>query len=152
MKASIAANWFCIRFQLEALFQDVQCDQIWWNFATLRKKDLFSIWQNFEHTLANFLYYLGNYNGSKWPNIKQIIYPSGHSAHLPQRGRLMREMCTQKRPRNPGIGALWPCGLFKMHSRPLKRMTFGNVCFNRVAKQVIKQKVVAIGSSSNAVS
>ena len=31
-----------------------QCDQIWWNFKSLWKflEDLFSTWQNFEHTLA----------------------------------------------------------------------------------------------------
>ena len=36
-----------------------------------------TIWQNFEPTLANILYFWPNIHCSKWPNIEQIKYPSG---------------------------------------------------------------------------
>ena len=51
------------------------------NFQALRQffEGLISVGQNFEPTLANLLYYLANFHCSKWPNIEQIIYPSGHT-------------------------------------------------------------------------
>ena len=62
-----------------------QCDQIspplWHNFKTLSQyfEGLVSVGQNFEPTLANIWYYLANFHCSKWPNIKQIMYPSGRT-------------------------------------------------------------------------
>ena len=54
---------------------------LWQNFKTLRQyfESLVSVGQNFKSTLANIFYYLSNFHWSKWPNIKQIIQPSGHT-------------------------------------------------------------------------
>ena len=38
-----------------------------------------SIWQQFEHLLANYLCFRANGNCCKWPNIEHIIKPSGHT-------------------------------------------------------------------------
>ena len=54
-----------------------QCGQIWHNFATLAKfqklssffKGLFSVWHNFEPSLANFLCYWANFHCCKRQNI-----------------------------------------------------------------------------------
>ena len=40
---------------------------------------LFSIWQNVEPTVANNLCYWANFCCSKYPNLEQIIWPSGHT-------------------------------------------------------------------------
>ena len=47
----------------------VQCDQIWRNIATLAKSSnwqiydgLFTIWQKFEPTLANFVHFWANFH------------------------------------------------------------------------------------------
>ena len=55
---------------------DVQCDQIWRNFATATKlwanfDSLFLIWQNVEHTLANLVHYWANFHNCLWPNIEK---------------------------------------------------------------------------------
>ena len=47
-----------------------QCDQIWRNFGSVAKSSkswsiiggLFTIWQNFEPTLANFVYFWANFH------------------------------------------------------------------------------------------
>ena len=56
----------------------IQCDQIWQNFK--------SLWHTFYSSfgiIANpfwhFFGYWANVHCFKWPNIKQIIYPSGHT-------------------------------------------------------------------------
>ena len=43
------------------------------------RRCVFSIWQNFELILANFICYWANFNCCKWPNTEQTIYPSGHT-------------------------------------------------------------------------
>ena len=40
---------------------------------------IFSTWQYFEPTLEDFLCYWVNFLCYKWPNIEQIIWPSGHT-------------------------------------------------------------------------
>ena len=54
---------------------------LWQNFKTLRQcfESSVGVGQNFEPTLANLIYYLTNFDCSKWPNIKQLIWPSGHT-------------------------------------------------------------------------
>ena len=54
------------------------------NFKTLGQyfEGLVSVGQNFEPTLANLLYYLANFHCFKWPNIKQLIKSSGHTASV----------------------------------------------------------------------
>ena len=70
---------------VQNVWPTTQCDQTWRNFATLAKfrhfgkilkvfgqllKALFTIWQNFEPTLANILCYWANLHPYKWPNIE----------------------------------------------------------------------------------
>ena len=58
----------------------IQCDQIWRIYATLAiKKCAFSIWQNFELILANFVCHWANFNCCKWPNIDQNNLSSGRT-------------------------------------------------------------------------
>ena len=56
-----------------------QCDQIWRNFTILktfgRGWGSFSIWQNFESTLAKIIYYGANFYCWKWPNIEKQNLP-----------------------------------------------------------------------------
>ena len=64
-----------IRFYLYPL----QCDQIWRNVTTLQFyltlwqhfNDLFTIWQNFEPSLAKILCYMVNFKCCKRPNIEK---------------------------------------------------------------------------------
>ena len=69
-------------FEVEAkIFRvcDIQCDQIWRNFATLAKSlkswailgDLFTIWQNFGPALASFVCHWANLRSFKWPNVEK---------------------------------------------------------------------------------
>ena len=46
----------------------------------------FSIWQNFELTLAKFLSNWANLCYWQWPNIEQTIYPSSHTVCDTQNG------------------------------------------------------------------
>ena len=63
----------------------VQCDQIWWHFATLAQflslgqnlDRLFSIWQNFELTWANFFCLWATFHCLKWPKSNK---PSDYTA------------------------------------------------------------------------
>ena len=66
---------------------------IWQNFTVLAKikslwkifEGLFSIWQSFEPTLAQFFMLLGIFYSSKSPNVEKNIEPSGHTdADLPR--------------------------------------------------------------------
>ena len=68
----------CTTFQL-------QCDQIWPNFATWAKLEsllqnfegLYWIWQIFKSTYFCNFYAIGRF--CKWPNIYKTISPSGHT-------------------------------------------------------------------------
>ena len=68
----------------------LQCDQIWWNFATLAKKSdylaiflgLVGIWQHFEPTLANQLISIGQVFMFVKAKYWKMILPSGHTALL----------------------------------------------------------------------
>ena len=69
-----------------------QCDQIWpfspllANFINCLRtvEGLFSMWQNIEHTLANFSCCWTSSHWCKCPNIEQIFWPlSGHTAPEP---------------------------------------------------------------------
>ena len=59
----------------------VQCDQIWQNIATLAAflnlcqivEGLFSVWQNFEPTLAKLLCFGAASQCCEWPNMKNNI-------------------------------------------------------------------------------
>ena len=74
-----------------------QCDQIWRNFATFAKhiKTLakfwgfikYSIWQNFEPTLANVLCKCTNFHCCKWPNNPTIW---SHWSHVWQGRKILR--------------------------------------------------------------
>ena len=75
----------------ENLFSDSLLGAVWpdWTkFCHFRTLLLFlvilngfiSIWQMFELTLANFIWYWANSHCLKWPDIKHIIKPSGHTA------------------------------------------------------------------------
>ena len=62
----------------------------WQNFKTLKQcfEGLDNVGQKFEPTLAKLLlYYWANLNRSKWPNIKQIIQTSDHTAGQAGQGR-----------------------------------------------------------------
>ena len=61
-----------------------QCDQICRNFATLaRSGKTWTIFkgfgQNFELTSPYFIFRWANFNYCEWPNIEEIIKPSGHT-------------------------------------------------------------------------
>ena len=53
------------------------------NFKTLGQcfESSVGFGQNFEPTLANLLDYLTIFHCSKWPNIKKIMKPSGHTEY-----------------------------------------------------------------------
>ena len=55
---------------------------LWQKFIILRQflEGLVGVGQNLKPTLVNLLNYLGIFHWSKWPNIKQIILPSGHTS------------------------------------------------------------------------
>ena len=43
---------------------------LWHNFKSIgqNSQGLFSIWQNFDRTLAKMFYYLANFHYCRWPN------------------------------------------------------------------------------------
>ena len=55
---------------------------LWLNYTSLWPfmKLLLSVWQNVELILANISCNLANFHCCKWPNIKQIMQLSGHTA------------------------------------------------------------------------